>query len=459
MKKFFRNLQPKTYNLKPSKGAYLPVILVASTLFLAYAVAIVSISLANIKVAKIHNSKITSMSIAEAGINYYMWHMSHDNKDYCDGHDDQTCTGPGPYGPYKHDYMDQYGNVVGTYELTITPPTGGGNSATIKSTGRVDDSTPKRTIVAELGIPSFTRFTLMVGVEQLWLGSSEKVTGSVHVNYNGMFIDGEITGDASSTETTYDSWFGSNMPGVAGPGIFGGAKLFPVPAVDFAQLDVDIKNLRDNAKILDEGYFDNSGKKGYHIILGDNSYDLYKVSKYNNTGYDIITETVIDTYPYPSDGIIFFEDNLWVEGKINNQRITILAADPEANSGQKKGMYIPNPILYTNYDGTDTIGLITQKNIFVTRNAPFDMEIDAAMIAKEGKIMIEQYGILKGNMRVYGSMAHNTGLVWTYGNPDTKVWSSGYVTTETIIDENNVLSPPPQFPTTGAYSVLSWREE
>lgn len=36
------------------------------------------------------------------------------------------------------------------------------------------------------------------------MDDSEKIDGSVHVNYNGLYNEGEITGDASSTETTYN---------------------------------------------------------------------------------------------------------------------------------------------------------------------------------------------------------------------------------------------------------------
>ena len=444
------------YQIKKKTGAYLPVILMASTLFLAYAVAIVVISLANIKIAKIHNSKITSMSIAEAGINYYMWHLSHDNTDYCD---DQACSGGASNGPYSHIYKDQYGDVVGTFDLTITPPGEGGSIVTVQSTGRVDGFTPKRTVIAELGIPSFTKFTLMVDGNQLWIGSGEKITGNVHIDGSGVYNEGEVTGDASSTEETYTGWFGL-QPGVAGPGVYGGSKLFPVPPVDFDQVDVDILILRNNARDLGEGhYYADSGRRGYHIVLHDTNYDVYIVRRYDNSGLYVTQEDFVDTYDYPVEGIVFVEDNLWIEGTINNDRLTFIAADPESNPSQQKRIIIPNPVKYTYYDGTDTIGLITQTDILVTQNAPNDMEINAAMIAKDGEIRINYYpGEIKGNMKIYGSMAHTTGLVWTYANGGGTILG-GYSTTETIIDQFNVLNPPPHFPTTGAYSILTWREE
>lgn len=441
--------------LKFKRGMFLPLIMLASVLFIAYATALISISMSNTKIANLHNKKITAMSIAEAGINYYMWHLAHSNTDYCDG---TTCVGTGTYGPYHHEYVDQHGSVLGTFDLYITPPSAGGSVAIVKSIGKVNGISPTRTIVSELGMPSFTKYTLLSNNSQVWIGAGEKITGSLFVNRNGLYNEGEVTGDALSTETTYNGWFGT-QPGVAGPGIFGGAKLFPVPQIDFGQLDVNILNLRNGARDLGEGqYYGPSNQKGYHIVLSGINYQLYRVRRYNNSGYDITQEDLVGTYNYPNQGVIFVADNLWVNGTVNNQKITIVAADPEAQASQMKRIIVPNTITYTNNDGRDKIGLITQTDILVSQNAPYNMEIDAAMIAKDGEIKINQYNQIKGNMKVYGSMAHNTGLVWTYADINGTV-VSGYQTTETITDNQNVLNPPPKFPTTGSFSILSWREE
>lgn len=438
-----------------SQGMYLPVILIASILFIAFASAIITLSMSNVKIANLHNKKITSMGIAEAGLNYYLWHLSHNNTDYCDGN---PCSGSAPYGPFLHDYKDESGTSLGTFEIYVTPPQSNGSVTTVKSVGKVNGKSPVRTIISTIGMPSFAKYTLMINGKQLWVGPGEKIEGTVHVNGSGLYNQGEITGDASSTEKTYNGWFGS-QPGVAGPGIFGGAKLYPVPPIDFNQINVDILNIRNATRDLGEGdYYDSSGSKGYHVVLKANQYELWRVTKYDNSGYNITQENLLGTHNYPDKGVIFVEDNLWVEGTIQNQKVTLVAADPEANGGQKKRIIIPNLVKYTNYDGSDKIGLITQTDILLTRNAPNNMEIDAAMIAKEGEIRIDPYKYEhKGNMKVYGSMAHTTGLVWTY-DYGGGLWS-GYHTTQTIIDTHNVLNPPPKFPLTGTYSILSWREE
>lgn len=438
------------------KGMFLPVILVASTLFMAFATAIVALSMSNIKIANLHNQKIVSMSIAEAGINYYMWHLAHNNADFCDGN---VCGPSAPYGPYQHNYTNVDGKVIGTYDLYITPPSFSSNIATIKSVGKVSGRGPTRTIIATIGMPSYTKYTLLVNGDDLWVGSGEKITGTVHVNNNGVYNEGEITDDVSSTEDTFVSSHAGAQVGVSGPGIFGGAKLFPVTAVNTNQIDVDIKTIRDAAKNNGEGdYYNTSSSKGYHIVLKPDSYDLYLVKRYDSTGLNITQETLLGNHSYPGKGIIALEDNVWINGTINNQRVTVVAADPEASSSSKKRIIIPDIIKYSNYDGSDKIGLITQTDILVTRNAPTDMEINAAMIAKDGQIRINPYPYEhKNNIKVYGSMAHQGGLLWTYDYGGGR-WS-GYQTTNTIIDENSVLNPPPKFPLTGNYEILSWREE
>src|SRR3989344_5554208 len=68
--------------------------------------------------------------IAEAGIEYYRWHLAHDNDDFQDG--------TGQPGPYAHDFFDKSGNLIGKFSIEITPPAIGSTVVTIKSTGEVE---------------------------------------------------------------------------------------------------------------------------------------------------------------------------------------------------------------------------------------------------------------------------------------------------------------------------------
>ncbi len=475
---FYKKWQDRgVINLEKKRGAFLPVIVMVSTLFIALIVAVIAMAMTNIKTANNHRDKVLAMEVAEAGVNYYLWHLAHNNTDYCDG---KSCVGDSTAG-YKiepHEYRDVSERVIGNYELTIFPPSDDSTVVRIESIGRINGRSLKRKIICELGMPSFSKYTLFVQSEELWLGPNEKISGTVLVNGSGIYNQGEITKDSYSTESTYDSVpGGNNVEGISGPGIFGGSKNFPVAPVNFNQLDVDMTALRDAAKNEGKGlYFDTSGSNGYHLVLKDSSFDLYRVTQYygsfredqtgNSDDLSIRNQTLIGNYSYPDDGIIFLEDNIWIDGKVNDEKITIIACDPEeTRANYMKSIIVPDNLLYTNYAGKDKIGLLSQNYIYIPRKAPTNLEIDAAMIAYAGSIRIKPYcspsfncsNDKKTKIKVFGSMAHKGGLWWTIEYGGGK-WS-GYQSTETVIDESNVLNPPPSFPVTGSYTIMSWREE
>lgn len=471
------------------KGAYLPIVLMISVLMMALVLAVIGLAMANIKTANNHRDKVLALNIAEGGINYYLWRLSHFNTDYCDG---QTCVGSAEsgYGPYTHSYMNKAGSVIGSYELKIFPPSINSSTVRIESIGRVNGRTLRRKIICELGMPSFTKYALFSQPQpptgsnnnkspEIWIGTGEKITGSVFANMGGIYNEGEITKDSYSTMEEFDSIpGGDNIDGVSGPGVFGGAKIFPTTRVDINKLAVDIDRIRDET-VMDGGFYrDSSGSNGYSIELKSDNFDLYRVTQYygsfdigstnNADDLSIRSRTLLGTFEYPASGVMVFEDNVWVSGTIANKKITIMAADPEeTRKNFLKNIIITNNVKYTNFNGDDKLGLITQKNILVARKAPVNLEIDAAMIAAsatDSVIRIKAYcspsttcaSDKKSNIRVFGSMAHRGGLMWTidYGNGR---WS-GYQNTETIMDEANVLNPPPKFPLTGSYQILSWRE-
>lgn len=472
----------KMLKKQEKSGFFLPIIMMLSVIFLSLIVATISMAMSNLKVANNHRDREIAMEVAEAGINYYLWHLAHNNTDYCDG---QACTGDAVngYGPYSHNYTDTAGKTIGSYEITLYPPNQDSNVVKIESVGKASGRTLKRKIISELGMPAYSKYTLFVQGEELWLGNNEEITGTVFVNGNGICNQGEITKDSYSTEQTYDSYAcGNGTQGISGPGIFGGSKNYPVAPVDFSQLDIDMTTLRNDSQALGEpSYFDSSGSNGYYVLLKSNSFDLYRVTAYygsmrddqNNNADDlsIRNKTFLANYSYPESGVIYFEDNVWVDGQVDNQKITIAAYDPEESRNFfKKNIIVNNNLLFTNYDGSDKIGLISQNFIYVPRKAPATIRIDAAMIAYgsvgySGAIRIKAYcnptsscnDDHKTKITVYGSMAHRGGLWWTMDYGGGK-WS-GYAATETIIDESNVLNPPPKFPVTGSYQILSWREE
>ena len=133
-------------------------LLVQTLVLTALAVIFIAV-LANLAIFNINTSSQVFYSeqafqIAEAGIEYYRWHLAHDPNDYQNG--------TGQPGPYTIDYSDKDGNVIGQFILDITPPQLGSTVITIKSTGKVNAS-PRavRTVSVKLGRQSLAKYAVL----------------------------------------------------------------------------------------------------------------------------------------------------------------------------------------------------------------------------------------------------------------------------------------------------------
>lgn len=201
--------------------------------------------------------------------------------------------------------------------------------------------------------------------------------------------------------------------------------------------------------------------------------------------------------PLPANGIIFVPEDVWVDGIINTARVTVVAAAEPIASG-KANIYITNDLRYTNTDGRDVIGLIAQNNILVGYFSENDLRIDAAMIAQKGRIGRPFYGQsfigavagsnfqlyptdstlpnggggenscddfrTRNSLTSYGSLATNQryGFAWTgsnlYSCGGGDYNNSGYCDRSLSFDTNLIFAPPPSFPTSGEYSIISYVE-
>jgi len=435
------------------KGSYLPVILLLSVVFITLASSVASIAMANLKEAR-HNEKlISSLEVSEAGINYYMWHLSHDNTDYCDGN---ICNGLGPFGPFTHQFTDSSNKVIGSYDLYVTPPTTGDAVITVKSVGRLVGSKSERVVIAEVGMPSFAKYSFLTDSE-CWFGAGETTNGPVHSNA-GVHFDGVANGVVSSSSKTYkpSNSFGGDggeHDGVWGDGGPKGFWIYPVPSVDFNKISVDMVNMKvlaNNGGI----YLGSSGSLGYYIKLQTNDkISVYRVSSEKDDG---IIATYLQDYDLPGNGMMYVADNVWVDGTFNN-KITIAAEITTGNSDAK--IKIKDNLLYSTKDGSANIGLIAESNIEVPRYAINDIEIDAAMLAQKGHVWFPySSGYIKNSISIYGSISTNLYWTWSWINGSGNI-TSGYRMTTQTYDPYLTLSPPPQFPTTGSFAILSWREE
>ncbi|NMC51728.1 hypothetical protein GYA54_03305 [Candidatus Kuenenbacteria bacterium] len=490
--------------IKNQRGGMLIMALVFTTLFTVVAIGIAGIISSQHKLGlkKINWQK--ALAAAEAGVNYYRWHLIHAPSDYQDG--------TGEEGPYIHDYKDNLGNVVGKYELNITAPeVDCSNAVTIESTGYMDnDPDVKRKIRVKYGKQSLSTYAFLTN-SNAWFGENETLHGPVHSN-GGIRMDGQNDNTTSSRKETYIcgsehgctqsncntlapdcSWVnpdGCTCSGVWGEGGDKNLWQYPGDNVDFNAMTIDLRNLMTLSQTVScapkaDCYWPQRGL-GYHFVFKDNgTFDVYRVTKVENPvwGYDgngwirdtddFEREEFEGNYAIPNNcGIIFVEDDVWVNGVIKGRTTLASAKFPE--SGKTTKIRINGNLTYVSRDNTNTLGLVSQSDIIIPLYAAPDvLEIDAAMLAQKGRIYRKHYCygngcarpvpanarnyISRNNITIYGSIITNN--IWTWSWVDAGGNTvSGYRNTETIYDPNLNYNPPPSFPTTGEYRFLKWEE-
>jgi hypothetical protein len=455
---------------RTQRGDILVLTLLLSTMFFLAVVPFLDTVIKAVFVSQTRINREEALQIAEAGINYYQWHLAHYPTDYMDG---STTT-----GPYVHQYIDyDTQDPLGQYSLQITPPPTGSTIVTITSTGSTYDSPGvKRTITAKYGVPSLALFSYLSN-DVIWIGSNETVNGQMQSN-NQIHFDGNGNAPIMSSKatSTCPSSLGSPCPSVQN-GVFGSASQsvknfwqFPVPAVDFSALTANLANLKSSAQSAGI-YLSPSNAQGYSLVFNSNgTVSIYKVTslKSNTTGWDVNNvahneytdyrnRSLQSTVSVPNNGVIYIEDNVWVEGTVAG-KVMVAAAILPYNVTTAPTIYIPNNITYLAKDGNNVLGLLAQNNIVVTNHAPLNLEIDAAMVAQNGSVEFFYYpNNVKTSIFVFGSIMTYGQWTWTWVDGSNNV-ISGYASTNNTYDGNLLYGPPPSFPLSNAgYKQLSWQ--
>lgn len=473
-----------------------------------------------------------ALNIAEAGVNYYLWHLSHNSTDYRDGK--TTPTTPDPklgYGPYVHTYVDDNAETTGTYTLWIKPNSVGSTLMTVTSIGQVTGEPYKRTVVSQLGAPSFASYAL-VADGPLWFGSTESAHGPVHSNA-GVRMDGSSDSDVTSSNATY-------VPGVSKGGSSGSASypgvwcsatvtspvncntrsktdwIYPVTAVDFNQISSSLCSMKKiafnadaataalasqanacsqvpatrTASYLPRRASTFSVSSGYLIQLNANStYDLFNVNGENDLASSYTTaltlQAVASGIAIPPTGVIFAEDNVWVRSNPTFHGRATIAAGRLATNTQEANIVVADDVLYSTKNGSDVLGLVAEEDVLIAPYAPptsgaFTFEVDAAIIAQIGNVEQPLYyrtsssrctkGWVNSNQNFvfYGSVATRQVWTWTWQisgscgdavtDPVSGYRISGILNNSTQYDYNLQYAPPPSYPITSTFNILSWRE-
>jgi type II secretory pathway pseudopilin PulG len=271
------------------RGMILINALVFAVVAVTVTTALVNWGATTLKNSKQLSSREQAFQIAEAGIDYYRWHLAHNQTDYTDGNATTTT------GPFVHDFKDKDGNVIGNFALTITPPPVGSTVVKIKSKGSINDgSGVVRSIEAKLAIPSLAKYAVAAN-DVMRFGEGTEVFGPIHSN-NGIRFDGLAHNIISSSKDKYidpdngNSYrFGvyttvgtddPNPPAAvpSRPDVFMAGRQFPLQTFDFSGMTTDLSQMKTSAQ-TDGKYFAASGAQGYHVKFKTNdTFDLYKVT-------------------------------------------------------------------------------------------------------------------------------------------------------------------------------------
>ncbi len=437
-----------------------------------------------------------ALQIAESGIYYYRWYLAHslDGRDVLQIKDFWENGSPLGVGtPYENDVTDFSGNVKGRYRVEAIPPEPDSTIVIVSSTGwTYKDPQITKSVRVRFRRPSWSEYSVLAN-DIVRFGEGTSVYGPVHSN-NGIRFDGIANNTVSSAVVDYyDPDTHSTKPGIwtslsNEEEVFLAGKEFPVAALDFNGVTTDLSLMRSEAQ-ADGIYFEGDtyseevcewrkvhGKmvyscetetiivEGYHVTLRtDDKIEIRMITDYQGDGphepktYKIQKETDPVLYDIPSNGLAFFGSHVWVEGQIDSARLTIIAAS--LNSSNDENIYINDSILYTNKNGQDIIGLVAEGDISIGLYSANNLEIDAALLAKNGRVGRDYFTESHSNaftkrdrIVVYGSIATNEryGFAWTDG--------TGYQIRDIYFDNNLLYYPPPYFPTGTVYELDLWED-
>lgn len=469
------------------RGYFTLLVLVYSAVFLTLVSALSGYIFVEKRLELAKENREKAFHIAEAGLEYYRWHLAHWPNDLKDG--------TGQSGPYQHSINDPEGGVMGNYSLDISGGVlcGQVTSVSITSTGwTTADPTYKRILYAKYTRPSVAEYSTIVN-SNVWAGADRVINGPYHSN-GGVRMDGTHNADVTSGVSTWSctSTFGCS-PSATKNGVFGAGGpsnlwSFPAPAIDFNGISVDLTKLKGYATSSGR-YFAASGNYGYRIVFKDNAtIDVYRVTGTTQVwGYTteyrwrqerpvISASTFVGNYTIPeSCPVVFVEDNAWIEGVVKG-KVTFAAADVGTGSVDRS-IILNNSLTYASTTG-DGLTAIGEQDVLVGLQTPDLMSVNGIYIAQKGKFGRNHYCqsecdssngsneglpssldsyVTRSTLNTNGTVVSNgrIGTKWTSGNS----FISGYSQRNDSYDRTLASDPPAFTPATSDdYKFVEWRD-
>ncbi len=440
-----------------------------------------------------------SLQIAEAGLEYYKWHLAHNP--------DSEWSGTIEYkDPQSDTRVGQF-----TIDTTVNKQCGDIMNRDIEVTGQADiDTRFTRTISSRYMKPSVANYSYVIGAD-VWAGSTRNIIGPYH-SEGGIRMDGTHNSLVTSSVSSWDCTgsFGCSptetKPGVWGAGSNPELWRYPKSEVSFANIAPDFADLKSKAQSVNR-YFpsvsNGAGNKGYHIIFKSNgTFDMWEVTSASyNWGWNLVTtahkdyhtinnpETFLGNYTIPSTcSLIYIEDQVWLEGVVSG-KVALVSADTVHS--YNPDIVLHDNITYATGSGTDGLTAIAEGNVLVSAHSPENLTVNGIFLAINGKFgrwhYVENSGWYRtysggsysyvsesgvGTAQLLGSFVVNGTAVsqertgshwnaWVYRDGDG--WSkqeSGFISRTNSYERVQAFDPPPFTPEASTvFYLLNWREK
>ena len=478
----------KTKNKKGSALAYALVIMFAMSIILT---SMLSYIVSQMKFSFNRANREEALQIAESGMDWYRWYLAHQTSGKTAQQIQNFWQNGHPLGVDSEYVVDYQG--LGDYRIKVVQvPAAGSTVVKVKVTGATHNAPgTTRTIQVRFRRPSWSEY-MFLSNSFMNFGDQAEVWGKVFSN-DGIRFDGTAHNTVSSLLPSFnDPTYGGNKlqfgvhtttnpadpdapsyPWPSGtvpnrPDVFMGGREFPVPQVSFTGVTADLANMKTQAQSGQGLYFDNSGLGRKILLKSNGTFDACVVDSANATSHAIskykqkvgngtcnsCSGSCLSNYTIPNNGIIFVEDNAWVDGAINNEALTIVAANL-SGGGSQADIYIGTEnsnLRYAAYNCLNKLGLVAQRDVRVLGSCPDDYIVDAALMAQTGTVGMNDNGFSGHN-----SLTFN-GAIASYLQPYFQHGNSGFAVRFYDFDNDLLYCPPPYFPTGTDYSIDLWQE-
>jgi len=469
------------------RGSIMLLALVFGAVFVTVLGALSSYALSSAHLESAKESEQQAFAVAEAGIEYYRWHLAHFPTDLQNG--------TGHAGPYAVAIPDPEGGTAGTATLTIAANTACGQTMSVDISSKgvsAENATVPVTLTARYAEPSVSAYSYILN-DSVWAGADRVINGPYHSN-GGIRMDGTANAPVTSSQTDWDcdSDFGCSpeqrhADGVVGDGTNQNLWEDGVPQVDFSAIAADFTSLKTTAAasgLVFSRVSSGTGNtvntnKGWHLIFNADgtitakqatpsslSTDAVINPADSSTDYTLIgSQTSGATYTIPADcGLIYVEDNVWLEGTVT-RKVTVVAADA-AHTGVAPHAVLRGNLQYAAQDGTDGLTVIAENDVLISADAPTNMTLNGIFIAQNGAFGRNLYDCPstyepRGTLTILGSTVSNkrTGTKWI-GVSGCTGNTAGYQTRVDAFDRKLSTNPPPFTPEVSTdFVLMDWRQQ